>query len=165
MNRYFAVIVAAGAMTIAGCSASGSAETEAEAPTSEEIQPIADYTGPASAPQSTWPCFNVRNVGLNLARPWGRVVAAQGADDQEYYLEGLIDNADYMYEEIEDDTTCGGGLELTQFNYELSLLRADVTTDSDDGGRYETIADLGNTILDLSAEENLGSDFEFVSEP
>ncbi|WP_181273205.1 hypothetical protein [Brevibacterium oceani] len=156
-------VMVAGAIILAGCG--GGAESNEAQPIQEEtVEPIADYTGPPVKSQNNWPCFTVGEVGSGLSMTWELVVAARDAPDQPEYIDDLVDEGDDLWEDIEDDTTCSGGTELADFNYEVANLNIDVTLDQDTDEQYEKIADLGNALLDLSDEENHEWSYEFVTD-
>lgn len=163
MKKTLPVALAVGVLALVGCSG-GTETNKAQASQEETIEPIADYTGPSTESQNNLPCFTVGDVGSRLSMTWELVVAARDASDQPDYIDDLMDEGDDLWDDIEDDTTCEGGTELADFNYEVANLNIDVTLDQDTDEQYEKIADLGNALLDLSDDEGHEWSYEFVSD-
>lgn len=156
-------VMAAGALMLAGCGG-GPESNEAEPTQEANVEPITEYSGPPVQSQNNWPCFNVGEIGAGLMMPWELVVAAGDLPDQPDYIDVLVDAGDDLFDDIEDDTTCGGGTELADFNYEVAKLNIDVTLGEDTDSQYEKLADLGNDLLDISDEQGCEWDYEFVAD-
>lgn len=156
----------AGVFALAGCGSGETVSKDSEASAPETIEPLADYSGPPVSPESVQgePCFRVAEVGTQLSMIWDLVVAARGASDQRDYLDDLSDEGDDLFEDIEDDTRCAGGVELANFNYEVAKLNIDVVLGEDTDQQYETIAGIGNDILELSDDEGHEWSYEFVTD-
>lgn len=158
-----ATAVVAGMFALAGCGSPGDASEENEAAAPNAAEQVDEESTVKSSVEGT-PCFSVPDVGTELSMTWELVVAARDSLDQQDYIDDLQDAGDDLFDDIEDDTRCDGGVELADFNYEVAKLNIDVTLGEDADQQYENIADIGNTLLDLSDDQGYEWAYEFVTD-
>lgn len=165
MNRKIVAIVAAGMLALSGCGSADAASEEAVAvgpeATTEQVVEEAQASGPAEGES----CFTVSEVGVDLSLSWELTVAARGASDQKDYIDDLMDDGEDLYEDIEDNLRCKGATDLADFNLEVAQLNLDVILGEDTDAQYQSIAELGNKLLEASDDEGESWSYEFISDP
>lgn len=147
---------------LSACGSGSSEEATTEsAPTAEAPQEAVPVQAEAESEQLE-PCFTVSEVG-RMTLSWDLIVAARDASDQPEYFEGMTDTSSEMVSEVEDES-CAGADEITRLSHEVGLLESDVEDGVDSDERYETIAELGNELLEVSDDEGYESFISDVSE-
>src|SRR5690625_2744228 len=140
------------ALALSSCQSvqeNGEASIE-EAPSENSVQP-SDPQSPSQVPtnevEEISNCSSAQYAGI-IVSGWESVTASKGAPDHGERIETLQEDVGDLVQDNSDESPCTGAVELAEFNFELSVLRASELTgaSSDD---YQTVADAGNEWLEV----------------